>query len=214
MSLLQILMKGGVVMILIYLLSIGALFILIERLITLRKLRINTRSFVLQIRNLLLRNQVEEALHLCRQTGGPIAKLTQTGIQNAHRPRMEIKDAIESTGRAEIYHLEKYLGTLATIASIAPMVGFFGTVTGMIRAFMAIQARGGNVDATVLAGGIWEALVTTAAGLVVGILALIFYNLIQGKVEHFVFEMEETTTELLEALISERKAERHEFANK
>ncbi len=214
MSLLQILMKGGVVMILIYILSIVSLFILVERLITLRKLRINTRSFVLQIRNLLLRNQVQEAILLCRQTGGPIARLTQSALQNADRPRMEIKDAIETAGKAEIYHLEKYLGTLATIASIAPMVGFFGTVTGMIRAFMAIQARGGNVDATVLAGGIWEALVTTAAGLVVGILSLIFYNYIQGKVEHFVFEMEETSAELLDALISEKGVEQHEFANK
>ncbi|MDQ7066407.1 MAG: MotA/TolQ/ExbB proton channel family protein [candidate division KSB1 bacterium] len=214
MSLLQIMMKGGVVMILIYILSIVSLFILVERLITLRKLRINTRSFVLQIRNLLLRNQVQEAILLCRQTGGPIARLTQAALQNADRPRMEIKDVIETAGKAEIYHLEKYLGTLATIASIAPMVGFFGTVTGMIRAFMAIQARGGNVDATVLAGGIWEALVTTAAGLVVGILSLIFYNYIQGKVEHFVFEMEETSAELLDALISEKGVEQHEFANK
>lgn len=214
MSLLDIMMKGGVVMILIYILSIVSLFILVERLITLRKLRINTRSFVLQIRNLLLRNQVQEAILLCRQTGGPIAKLTQAALQNADRPRMEIKDAIETAGKAEIYHLEKYLGTLATIASIAPMVGFFGTVTGMIRAFMAIQARGGNVDATVLAGGIWEALVTTAAGLVVGILSLIFYNYIQGKVEHFVFEMEETSAEMLDALISEKGVEQHEFANK
>ncbi len=214
MSLLDIMMKGGVVMILIYILSIVSLFILVERLITLRKLRINTRSFVLQIRNLLLRNQVQEAILLCRQTGGPIARLTQAALQNADRPRMEIKDAIETAGKAEIYHLEKYLGTLATIASIAPMVGFFGTVTGMIRAFMAIQARGGNVDATVLAGGIWEALVTTAAGLVVGILSLIFYNYIQGKVEHFVFEMEETSAELLDALISEKGVAQHEFANK
>ncbi len=214
MSLLDILMKGGVVMILIYLLSLIAVFILIERLISLRKVRINTRTFVLQIRNLLLRNQKEEAIQLCKRTVGPIAKMTRVGIENADRPRMEIKDAIESAGKAEIYHLEKNLGTLATIASIAPMIGFFGTVTGMIRAFMAIQARGGNVDATVLAGGIWEALVTTAAGLVVGILSLIFYNLIQGKVERIVFEMEETSSELLDALISESGVMKHEFTNK
>ncbi|RMD92209.1 MAG: MotA/TolQ/ExbB proton channel family protein [Calditrichaeota bacterium] len=214
MSLLQIMMKGGVVMGLIYLLSILAVFILVERLISLRKVRINTRTFVLQIRNLLLRKQTEEAVLLCKRTAGPIAKMTRVGIQNAHRPRMEIKDAIESAGKAEIYQLEKNLGSLATIASIAPMLGFFGTVTGMIRAFMAIQARGGNVDATVLAGGIWEALITTAGGLVVGILALIFYNLIQGKVEHIVFEMEETSTELLDALLSETGADKHEFANK
>lgn len=208
MTLLQILSKGGIMMIPIYLLSIIALAILVERLISLRKVQINARTFVLQIRNLLLRNQVEEALVLCKKTAGPIAKMTRVGILNANRPRMEIKDAIETAGKAEIHNLEKYLGTLGTTAAIAPMLGFLGTVTGMIRAFMEIQARGGNVDATVLAGGIWEALVTTAAGLAVGIVALIFYNWIQGKVEQIVFEMEETSTELLEAIISESGAQK------
>lgn len=213
MTLLEILSKGGYVMILIYLLSIVSVVILVERLLVLRKTRINTKTFVLQIRNLLLRNEAQEAILLCKKTAGPIAKMTRSGIENASRPRMEIKDAIESTGKNEIFVLEKNLGTLATAASVAPMLGFFGTVTGMIRAFMEIQARGGNVDASVLAGGIWEALITTAAGLAVGIMALIFYNLIQGKVEKIVSEMQVASTELLDAILNESGAPRHEFAN-
>lgn len=213
MSILDIIFKGGVIVIPIFLLSIVAFFILFERLFVLRRVRIDTNTFVLQIRNFLLRNQTQEAIALCKKTQGPIAKMTRAGIENANRPRMEIKDAIESAGKAEIFELEKHLGTLATIASIAPMLGFFGTVTGMIRAFMEIQARGGNVDASVLAGGIWEALITTAVGLAVGILALIFYNAIQGKVEKIVSEMQSVSTELLDAILSETGARRHEFAD-
>lgn len=214
MTLLEILAKGGLLMIPIYLTSIVAVFIVVERWLALRKVQINTRTFVLQVRNLLLRNQVDEAIALCRKTAGPIAKLTRVGIENASRPRMEIKDAIETAGKSEIFTLEKNLGTLATMASIAPMLGFFGTVTGMIRAFMEIQSRGGNVDSSVLAGGIWEALLTTAAGLAVGILSLIFYNWVQGKVEKIVFEMQEVSTELLDTILTESGARRHEYANK
>ena len=213
MTVLEILLKGGVLMIPIYLISIIALYIVAERLLVLRKLRINTRTFVLHVRNLLLKNQVAEAIDLCRKTAGPIAKMTRVGIENANRPRMEIKEAIESAGKAEIFILEKHLGTLATLASIAPMIGFLGTVTGMIRAFMEIQERGGNVDATVLAGGIWEALLTTAAGLAVGIITLIFYNWIQGRVEKIVNEMEEVSTEMLTSILNETGARKHEFAN-
>jgi biopolymer transport protein ExbB len=214
MTVLEILSKGGWIVIPIYILSIVALYIFIERLLVLRKLRINTNTFVLQIRNLLLRNQTEEAIMLCKKTAGPIAKMTRAGIENASRPRMEIKDAIESAGKTEIFVLEKNLGTLSTVASVAPMLGFLGTVTGMIRAFMEIQSRGGNVDASVLAGGIWEALVTTAVGLAVGIVSIMFYNHIQGKVEKIVSEMQNVSTELLDAILNETGAARHEFANK
>ena len=214
MTLLEILSKGGWVVIPIYLLSIVALFIFVERLLVLRKLQINTNTFVLQIRNMLLQGQLQDAILLCKKTAGPIAKMTRAGIENASRARMEIKDAIESAGKNEIFHLEKNLGTLSTVASVAPMLGFFGTVTGMIRAFMEIQSRGGNVDAAVLAGGIWEALITTAVGLAVGIVSIMFYNHIQGKVEKMVSEMQAASTELLDTILSQTGAKRHEFANK
>ncbi len=201
MSLMTILVKGGFMMIPIAISSVIAIVILIERLLVLRKIRINTRSFILQVKNLLLRKRIDEAVMLCKQTPSPIAAITKAGLLKRDQSREEIKDAIESQARSQIFYLERNLGVLATIANIAPLMGFLGTVTGMIRAFMEIQARGGNVDAGVLAGGIWEALITTAAGLTVGIPATIFYNWIQNKVEFHVHEMQEGSTDLLDMLL-------------
>ncbi len=208
MSIIQIIIKGGIVMIPLALCSVIAIAILIERLISLRKIRVNAHTFILQVKNLLLRHKVEEAMLLCKETPGPIAGITQAGLQKRNRPREEIKDAIEGAAKTEVYFLERYLGVLGTIAAIAPLIGFLGTVTGMIRAFMQVQTLGGNVDASVLAGGIWEALITTAAGLIVGIPALIFYNWIQAKVERFVFEMQESSNDLLDILLD--RETRHE----
>lgn len=200
MSIFEIIVKGGILMIPIGLCSIIALAILIERLMSLRKIRINADAFITRVSNLLLRNQVQEAMQICDMTPGPIAAITKAGLKKHTRSRVEIKDAIESSAESEIFHLERYLGVLGTIAAIAPLIGFLGTVTGMIKAFIQIQTLGGNVDASVLAGGIWEALITTAAGLSVGIPTLIVYNWLQGKVEHHVFEMQESSTELLDTL--------------
>lgn len=201
MSLLGMMFKGGVMMIPIFLCSLIALAVVIERWLFLRKVRINARSFMLQVKSLILRNMVSDAVLLCKRTTAPIAKITKAGVERIRRPREEIKEAIETAARVEIFQLERNLGILATISAVAPLLGFLGTVTGMIRAFIQVQHLGGNVDASVLAGGIWEALVTTAAGLIVGIPALIFYNWLQSKVEYFVFEMEENSTALLDMLI-------------
>lgn len=201
MSIFEIIMKGGILMIPIGLCSIIALAILIERLVSLRKIRINAKAFITRVRNILLRGDVDEAIRISQETPGPIAAITKAGLKKHDRPREEIKDAIETAAQSEVYHLERYLGILGTIAAIAPLIGFLGTVTGMIRAFIQIQTLGGNVDASVLAGGIWEALITTAAGLSVGIPALIFYNWLQGKVEHHVFEMQESSGNLLDILL-------------
>jgi biopolymer transport protein ExbB len=201
MSLLGMMFKGGVMMIPIFLCSLIALAVVIERWLFLRKVRINARSFMLQVKSLILRNMVPDAVLLCKRTTAPIAKITKAGVERIRRPREEIKEAIETAARVEIFQLERNLGILATISAVAPLLGFLGTVTGMIRAFIQVQHLGGNVDASVLAGGIWEALVTTAAGLFVGIPALICYNWLQSKVEYFVFEMEENSTTLLDMLI-------------
>jgi biopolymer transport protein ExbB len=211
MSLMQLIVKGGFMMIPLALCSVIALAILFERWLSLRKIQINTRTFVLQVKNMLLRSRLSEAIDLAKRTPGPIAKITAAGLAKHNRPREEVKDAIESAAQSEIYLLEKNLGILGTIAAIAPLIGFLGTVTGMIKAFMQVQSLGGNVDAGVLAGGIWEALITTAAGLVVGIPALIFYNWLQSKVEHHVFEMQQSSTELMDTLLE--KDEAHENAN-
>ncbi len=210
MNFLMILVKGGILMIPIFLCSIIAMAIIIERWLYLRKMRINARSFILHIKSLIMKEKITDAIMLAKKTSAPVAKITKAAVERYNRSREEIKEAIENAGKAEIFRLESNLGILGTIAAIAPLLGFLGTVTGMIRAFIQVQNLGGNVDASVLAGGIWEALVTTAAGLAVGIITLIFYNWLQGKVEYLVFEMEDHSTTILDMLI-ERGEKKDEF---
>jgi biopolymer transport protein ExbB len=207
MSLFSIVVKGGILMIPIFLCSLIAIIVIVERWLYLRKLHINARSFILQVKALIMKEKITDAVVFAKKTASPIAKITKAGVERYNRPREEIKEAIESAGKAEIYRLENNLGILGTIAATAPLLGFLGTVTGMIRAFIQVQNLGGNVDASVLAGGIWEALVTTAAGLSIGIPCLIFYNWLQSKVEYFVYEMEENSTAIIDMIIQsgERK---------
>lgn len=207
MSLLSVLAKGGWLMIPIALFSLIAIGIFIERVMVLRKAKINLNAFLLRIRQSISKHDYDGALVICSTTPGPISKVIERGIRLRGQSREEIKDAIESAGRAEIYQLEKGFAALATIAGVAPLTGFLGTVTGMIQAFMRIQELGGNVNATVLAGGIWEALITTAAGLVVGIATLLAYNYLVSKVQRLVFEMEVSSTNLLELLTQSQKKE-------
>jgi len=207
MNLLSILAKGGWLMIPIAIFSIVALGIFIERLLVLRKSQINFNAFLLKLRQHIINKDIQSALRLCADAQSPIARIMETGIKRHDQNREEIKDSIESAGRAEIYQLEKGYGTLATISGVAPLTGFLGTVTGMIRAFMRIQELGGNVNATVLAGGIWEALITTAAGLFVGILTLLAYNYLVSKVQRFVFQLEVSSSNLLELLTSRSENE-------
>ncbi len=200
MSLLSILAKGGWLMVVIGIFSLIAAGIFIERLLVLRKNKINLNAFLLKLRQTLINQDINQALMLCAQTESPIAKVLEKGIKRYGKGKEEIQEAIENAGRMEIYQLEKGLGALATIAGVAPLTGFLGTVTGMIQAFMRIQELGGNVNATVLAGGIWEALLTTAAGLVVGILTLLGYNYLVSRVQRFVFDLEVSSNNLLELL--------------
>lgn len=206
MNLLSILAKGGWLMIVIGLFSLIAAGIFIERLLVLRKNKLNVNAFLRKLRQSLINKDVNQALLLCAQTESPIAKVLEKGIKRIGHGKEEIREAIENAGRQEIYQLERGLGALATIAGVAPLTGFLGTVTGMIQAFMRIQELGGNVNATVLAGGIWEALITTAAGLVVGILTLLGYNYLVSRVQRFVFDLEVSSNNLLE-LLTENPAE-------
>ncbi|MBD3373827.1 MotA/TolQ/ExbB proton channel family protein [candidate division KSB1 bacterium] len=209
MNIAGFLVKGGVMMIPIALCSLIAIAIVVSKWLSLRKIQINTRTFVLQVKNLLLRRRTDEAVMLCKQTPGPIAAITIAGLNKVNRPREEMKDSIEAAAKTEVFKLERNLGILGTIAAIAPLIGFLGTVTGMIKAFMKIQSLGGNVDASVLAGGIWEALITTAAGLSVGIPALIFYNWLMSKVEWHVHEMQESSSDLLDMLLEKETSDGH-----
>ncbi|RMH69803.1 MAG: MotA/TolQ/ExbB proton channel family protein [Gemmatimonadetes bacterium] len=201
MSLLSILLKGGFLMIPLAICSFIATVIIIERLFVLNRAKIDTEKFMERIKHTVSQGNAQAGLMLCEDKQGPIATIVKAGLERHDRPREVIREAIENAGKTEIYMLERGLGTLATIAGIAPLLGFLGTVTGMIQAFMKIAELEGNVNPSILASGIWEALLTTAVGLAVGIPVLIFYNYLVGRVQRFVFEMEKSSTELVDALI-------------
>lgn len=202
----EIIQKGGPVMYPIILCSILGFAIVIERLYCLYKARIDTKDFMNNIEITIKRNRIPEAIKICEKTPGPIAHIVKAGIMKHDRARQEIREAIEDAGHQEIPRLEKNISLLATIAHIAPLLGLLGTVTGMVRAFQAIQEKTASfnpVSPGDLAGGIWEALLTTVAGLIVAIPTVVAYNYLVSRVEEFVLDMERSTTEVIE-LLSQR----------
>ena len=191
-------LKGGFLMWPILLCSVISITIILERFYHLHRLRINVPEFSQRIKELLVRDRKEEALRLCQETGGPLGRIFSLSIQNNRRSFTEQEKLLSRAGSKEVRDLEKHLRGLAIIGNIAPLLGLLGTVTGMIRAFMKIQELGGRVDANVLAGGIWEALITTAAGLSVAIPTLVAYHYFEGRVDDYSAQMKESASELLE----------------
>ena len=151
------------------------------------------------IRNSVQNGNIDAAKNLCAHTDTPIARLIEKGLQRIGKPLRDIDAAIENTGNLELFRMEKNLSILASVAGAAPMIGFFGTVTGMIQAFYNMASQQ-NVTPSVLAGGIYQALITTAVGLAVGIFAYIAYNLLVSNVEKVVYSMERTTVEFMDLL--------------
>lgn len=200
---LSIIQKGGPVMYPIILGSILAMAIVIERIIHLHRSQIDTDKFMLGIKNILKKGNIIEAISICDNTPGPVAHILKEGILKHDRNREEIKESIKEAGVQEIPRLEKNLNVLATIAHIEPLLGLLGTVTGMIKAFMKIQELHGIVNPGDLAAGIWEALITTAAGLVVAIPAYVAYNYLVSRVEGFVIDMEKSASQLVKILQGE-----------
>ncbi len=188
----------GIVLILV-ILSIVGLYIFVERYLTIKKAGRIDEGFINSIRSNVLSGNIESAKALCATTDSPVARMVEKGIQRIGKPLRDIDAAIENVGNLELFKLEKNLSTLASIAGAAPMVGFFGTVTGMIMAFYEM-ATAQNVTPDVLAGGIYQALITTALGLFVGILAFLGYNILVANVEQVVFKMERTTMEFMDLL--------------
>lgn len=199
-SLLDILVLGGWVMIPLVLLSILTFYLLIERLITIRNASSNPDAITDRVRDYVRNGDVEGAISYCQQKDVPITRILKQGLERLGRPISEIQDAVQAAGKHETFELERRTNLLASIAGIAPMLGFFGTVIGMIKAFQEIQNLQGNVNPSVLAGGIWEALVTTAAGLLVGILALFSYNFIIGRIRRLTNDMERSATDFIDLL--------------
>ncbi len=192
--------KGGPVMIPIIILSLIAVYIFIERYFVIRKLTIEDVNFINRIKDFIHDGKIESAQTLCQSIDTPIARMIEKGIQRIGRPLNDINAAIENVGRLEIYKLEKGLPTLATVAGAAPMIGFLGTVMGMIIAFYDMSNAGSNINVALLSNGIYTAMVTTVAGLIVGIIAYFAYNILVAKVEKIVNQLEARTSEFMDLL--------------
>ena len=202
-SLLDIIVEGGpmsiaIVAVLLVLLFI-ALYIFFERYFTIKRASRTDETFIANIRASVSSGNIPGALALCRNKPTPQARMVEKGLLRIGKPLRDIDAAIENVGNLEVFKLEKNLSTLASIAGAAPMVGFFGTVTGMIFAFYEM-ATAENVTPDVLAGGIYQALLTTAFGLFIGIIAFVGYNFLVASVEKAVFSMESTTMEFMDLL--------------
>ena len=204
-GIISFLAKGGPLVIPIIFCSILSVALICERIYRFHKLRLRDPMFIEGIQEMLKQEKHEEALMHCRSVQTPISNLLAKGIERYHNnkisiSREELEKALSHAGQMELRELDRYLPTLATIANIAPLLGLFGTVTGMIKAFMVIQNLGGKVNASVLAGGIWEALLTTALGLAVAIPTVIAYKYFVGRVENFDHEMQDSSVRLLETV--------------
>lgn len=199
-SILELAMKGGPVMIPILICSVIAVYIMIERYFAIRKATKDEPGFMNNIRDYISNGNVEAAKALCRNTTTPVARMVEKGIARIGKPLGDIEKAIENVGNIEVVKLEKGLSLLGTCAGAAPMLGFLGTVSGMIRAFYNMSKAGKTVEISVLSGGMYEAMVTTVAGLIVGIVALVGYNLLSAMVQKAVYKMENTSIEFLDLL--------------
>jgi biopolymer transport protein ExbB len=203
----EIVRAGGPLMWPIILCSIGAAAIVLERLWTLQDKRVVPPELTQKVWQLVEANQVTDKLITSLEQNSPLGRLLAAGLANRHRPREILMERLEDTGRHVVHELERFLNTLGTIAGVCPLLGLLGTVTGIIRAFNAIQA-GGMGDPRALSGGIAEALIATAAGLCVAIPALICYRYLRGRVERLVVEMEKQAIRIADAVEAAGRRER------
>lgn len=192
--------KGGWIMAILLVLSIIAIYIFFERFVAIRKAAQTDINFMNRIREYIHDDKVDAAVALCRSENTPVARMIEKGIQRIGRPLPDVNAAIENVGNLEVSKLENGLPMLATISGGAPMIGFLGTVMGMIQAFYDMSMAGNNIDVSLLSGGIYTAMVTTVGGLVVGILAYFGYNFLVARVEKVVFNLETRTSEFMDLL--------------
>lgn len=200
MSIWEMTVKGGWVMIPIALVSIVAVYIFVERYMVIKKAMKEDQSFMNRVKEFIHEGKVDAAIRLAQSTDTPVSRMIEAGISRIGRPMSDVNIAIENVGRLEIYKLERGLATLAAASGAAPMLGFLGTVLGMIRAFYDMSVAGGSVDLTILSNGIYTAQITTAAGLIVGIPAYFFYNILVSRIQTVVFILETRTSEFMDLL--------------
>ena len=199
-SLIDMAFKGGWLMIPLVLLSIVTIYMFGMKWWAIRKASKFDANFMKDIHDYIHNGNIKGAVALCQETDTPVARLVEKGIERLGRPLQDIQTAVENMGNVEVARLEKGLPMLATIAGGAPMIGFLGTVMGMVQAFFNMAQAGNNIDITLLSGGIYTAMVTTVAGLIVGIMAYFGYNLLTAQVSDVVFKMQNTTVEFMDML--------------
>ncbi|MCP4459518.1 MAG: MotA/TolQ/ExbB proton channel family protein [Cytophagales bacterium] len=204
-SLLELTLNGGFMMIPIFLLWMLGIYVFVERMMNIKKASQTPDDFKDRIRQLVTASDIQGARLMCVQTDTPVARMIEKGVSKIGSSLKNIEVSIENLGKIEIYKLEKNLNLLATIAGAAPMIGFLGTVVGMIQAFMAVAQEEGAVSPKLLSGGIYEALITTAAGLIVGILAYLGYNYLVSRVSKVIHTMEYNAIEFIELLQEPQK---------
>ncbi len=196
---LTLMLKGGPLMWVIGALGLIALIIFLERLLLYHRSQIHALDFASGVRNALRRGNIPEAIAICDETAGPVAQVVKTVVSLHHLPPAELREAVQDSARSEVARLEKRLVVLATIAQVAPLLGFFGTVMGMIHMFRVIQ-EAQLPSPGQLAGGVWVALLTTAAGLAVAVPAYVGYNYLVSRVQQLVLDMEKAATEIINYL--------------
>lgn len=200
MSVWELVMKGGWIMVILAVFSVIAIYIFIERFLIINSASREDNNFMNHIRDFIHDGKIDAALALCHKTQNPIARMIEKGLRRVGKPLNDINAAIENVGKLEVSRLEKNIATLATIAGAGPMLGFLGTVIGMIRAFYDMSMAGNNIDIALLSTGIYQAMITTVAGLVVGIIAFICYNVLVARIEKLVFKLEARATEFMDVL--------------
>ena len=199
-TLYDLVMAGGWVMIPLFLLSIAAVYILIERYLTINKASKGSTKFVEEVKEKVAAGKIEEAKLIASKLHTPASKMIAKGLSRIGSPLKTIEASIENVGKLEINRLEKNLSILATISGAAPMIGFLGTVMGMIQAFISIAQEEGTVSPKLLSAGIYEAMITTAAGLIVGIIAYVAYNYLSTQIQKIIHAMEYSAIEFVELL--------------
>jgi biopolymer transport protein ExbB len=197
-GMIELVARGGWILVILAGISVVALMLFLERLFHLRRAHINSSDFLDGIYNVLRRRNVVEAVSLCEDTPGPVAHITKAAILQGDRAPEEIERVIEQAGLAEIPRLERNLSLLANLAYLAPLLGLLGTVLGLMEALLVMQQSGPLVAAGDLAGGLWEALLTTAAGLTVAIPAYAGYHFLLHRLERILLDMERASVDLLQ----------------
>ena len=200
MSLWELFQAGGWLMWVLLALGGVVVFIFVERFMSIRKATQMDMNFTNRIRDYISDGRIDAALDACRRTNTPIARMIEKGIERIGRPMGDVQNAIENAANLEVAKLEKGLPYLSMISGGAPMIGFLGTVIGMVQAFMAMEGAGGVVDMSVLAGGMYVAMLTTVAGLIVGIPAYFGYNYLVARIERLIFRMEANSIAFMDIL--------------